>query len=266
MNNLPIGVFDSGVGGLSVLHALSSRLPSEDIVYFADQAHFPYGEKSSEQLIRYSVEITEFLLKQNIKLLIVACHTASTHALDVLQERFSIPIIGMVQPTVQEIISTHKKRIAILGTHATIRSQIYKKHLEMHAELIELPCPELINIVEENQINAPNAASAVDEALSSLKSEHVELALLGSTHLSYLNRLIQGSLGPHVYLLDPAQRVAETAASLLCKEQLLKTSNEKGTYRFFVSKDPVAFAKFLAANPSSGLYTKFDVNLFVENA
>ena len=169
-----IGVFDSGVGGLTVLKELMQKLPKENFIYLGDTAHLPYGEKSQESIIRYSIDNTLFLIKKNVKMIVIACNTASAYALEELQQTFSLPVIGVIEGAVACALEvSKKKRIAILGTKGTIRSQAYQKAIlskNPKAFLLPIACPLFVPIVEERYVDHLAAQLIVQEYLKPLKS------------------------------------------------------------------------------------------------
>lgn len=240
-----IGIFDSGLGGLTVLRAIREILPFENILYFGDTAHLPYGNKSKEAICRYSLESATFLVKQGIKALVIACNTSCSAALDPIREQFNIPVIGIVEQGADEIARryTHGK-IAILGTRATIASGIYEKLLKergANLECFSIACPLFVPLVEEGYTTHSISAMAVHEYLKVLKQEPIQAALLGCTHYPMLSAFIQQEVGNHIPLIDPAEACAKTTYTCLKEHQLLNTQTLPGYTRFFVSNDPEKF-------------------------
>lgn len=240
-----IGIFDSGVGGLTIMRQLMQKLPHESLVYLGDTARIPYGNKSAETIVRYSIENTFFLMEKNIKLLVVACNTASAFAIPKLRQIFNIPVVGVIEPGAEKAIqSTRNQRIAIIGTHGTIQSKAYQqeiKRLLPQAEVIAHACPLFVPLVEEKFMHHPAAELIVREYLMPLKSQQVDTLLLGCTHYPFLETLIQQEMGSGVSLIDPATTCAEKVATLLQQLGLTNPSTNSPDYRYYVSDDPHKF-------------------------
>ncbi len=243
--NESIGIFDSGLGGLTVLRAVRALLPRENIIYFGDTAHLPYGNKSQETILRYSLESAHFLARQNIKMLVIACNTACSAALEVIRNAFDFPVIGIIEQAVDEIARCYSEgKIALLGTRATIHSGIYERHLKKQREAISLfpiACPLFVPLVEEGYEAHPIAAQVVHEYLKILKKENIRAVLLGCTHFPLLRALIQAELGEGIPLIDPAGACAEKTKAALIENGLLNPQEEQGSTQFFVSSDPEKF-------------------------
>jgi glutamate racemase len=241
----PIGIFDSGFGGLTVMRAIRSLLPHENIIYFGDTAHLPYGTKSGEAILRYSIENASFLIRQGVKVLVVACSTASCFAIPQLEKQFKIPVIGMISPAVAKLAQNSSfNKIAILGTRATISSGTYQTQLQTHiphAEVTGIPCQLLVQLVEEGYIEHPLSEMALQEYLRPLKSKQVDAILLGCTHFPLLAEQIRKEVGAGITLVDPAIECAEALKDLLLKQNLLNLNTSHPHYRFFVSDDPEKF-------------------------
>lgn len=243
----PIGMFDSGIGGLTVLRQLMHLLPEEQILYFGDTARMPYGDKSNETIQRYAIENTHFLLSRQIKLLVVACSTASAHSMIKLRELFDLPIVDVVEAGVNQVVSTTKNhRIAVLGTKGTIFSAVYQNEIIKRlpgATVFSIACPLLASLVEENFYTHPAARLIVREYLAPLKNSSIDTLLLGCTHYPLLMPLIQEEL-PNVTIVDPAACCAQMVASLLCQINLKSTAAiSKPIHRFYVSDDPHKFSR-----------------------
>lgn len=241
----PIGLFDSGIGGLTIFRELTRLLPFEEFLYFGDTARLPYGNKSPESIARYSLECASFLCSQGIKLLIVACHTASTQALSLLQTTLSIPVLGVSQSGFAMILEAPQERIAILGTSSTIASNAYQQFVQLHAperQLFPIACPLFVPLVEENLFDHEAAQLIVHHYLDPLKDSRINAALLACTHYPLLKCRIQSALGPSVHLLDPAFHSAKEARQLLIKQQLLTPHTTTPQHRFFVTDNPSRFA------------------------
>lgn len=242
--NCPIGMFDSGLGGLTVARQVMQELPNESIVYFGDTARVPYGGKSSETIVRYAIENTIFLMNSHIKLLVVACNTASAHSMQKLRQLFKIPIVDVVEAGVAKAIAqTKNQKIAVLGTKGTIQSNIYQEKIRQklpEAEVISIACPLLVPLVEEDFLNHPSARLIVREYLAPLKHSEVDTLLLGCTHYPLLAWLIKEEL-PDVQIVDSAASCAAMIAAILEDLQLSAAAPSTPNYQFFVSDDPQKF-------------------------
>jgi glutamate racemase len=247
MKNRAIGLFDSGVGGLTVLNQVIRTLPHEPLIYFGDTARVPYGGKSREIIVRYTLESAIFLMEQQIKMLIIACNTASAYALDKLQQIFNIPIIGVIEPGAKKAVQTSRQgRIAVLGTRATISSGAYQQAILRQmpdAQIFPIACPLFVPLVEEIFISHPAARLIVREYLAPLKKEKIDTLLLGCTHYPLLRPLIQEEIGEEITIVDSASTCAETVASVLQTQQLAGAPLSPPPYKYFVSDDPAKFKK-----------------------
>lgn len=247
LSSQAIGVFDSGVGGLTVLQQLMHVLPNERFIYFGDTARVPYGNKSRDTIVRYSIENTICLLEKNIKLLVVACNTVSALALPKLRQLFSIPILGVIEPGAAKAAAiTRNQRIAVLGTKGTIQSGAYQtaiQKLSPQATIIPLACPLFVPLVEELWLSHPSTHSIIQEYLHPLHSQAIDTLLLGCTHYPLLSPLIQQEMGTSVQLVDSASTCAEQVSVLLQQHQLLAPILQ-GYHQYFVSDDPDKFRVF----------------------
>ena len=245
MSNSSIGIFDSGFGGLTVMKAIQALLPHENIVYFGDTARLPYGTKSRDTILRYSIENTSFLIQQGIKALVVACHTACSFALEELQQKFDIPIIGVTTPMIQQVAQISSRgKIAILGTRGTITSGAYQNAIQEllpQAEISPIACQLLVPLVEEGYIDHPITAMALFEYLHFLKNKDIDTIILACTHFPLLLKQIQQTVGPHVQVVDPAQFCAASLLNILEEKELLNPALTTPDIQFFVSDDPDKF-------------------------
>ena len=246
----PIGIFDSGVGGLTVLREITRQMPQEDLVYFGDTARAPYGPEGRENVIRYSVENAIFLLEQDIKILVVACNTAdSACAIEKLQKIFNIPVVGVIDPGVDKAVQTTKnQRIAVLGTRGTIASGAYQNKLKGRlpdALIFAVPCPLFVPLVEEGLLNDPVTDMVVQQYLKPLLGHGIDTLLLGCTHYPLLHKVIQKAVGNTVSLIDSgstcAQRVQEILTSNDLHNPVPAQNGYRGKLQFFVSDDPQRF-------------------------
>ena len=240
-----IGVFDSGIGGLTVMNELTKALPHESFIYFGDTARIPYGGKSPETIIRYSIENTVFLLEKKIKMLVVACNTATALALYKLIQIFNIPIVGVIHPGAEKAVSvTRKNKIAVLGTKGTIHSGAYEEEIHRllpEASVISIACPLFVPLIEEDFLHHPATRMIIKEYLSPLKTKEIDTLLLGCTHYPLLKNLIQEELGPAITLVDSAKTCAEKVVRILSDENLTIINPTTVQHNYFVSDDPKKF-------------------------
>ena len=241
----PIGIFDSGVGGLTVVRQIQKLLPGEDVVYFGDTARVPYGTKSRETITKFSVENVEFLMKQDVKIVVVACNTASSLSIDFLKRCFRVPIIGVIEPGAKGAVSaTRSLRIGVIGTSATVSSGAYEKAIRKLSPRIRVAsgsCPLFVPLVEEGWLRKPVTREVASIYLAPLKAAKVDTLILGCTHYPLLKEVIQGIMGPKVLLIDSAKEVAKDAKIILDSAGLLNTPGRKGKHKFFVSDEPSRF-------------------------
>ena len=239
-----IGVFDSGVGGLTVVKELIRQLPFEDIVYFGDTARVPYGIKSKETIIRFSIENILFLLKQDVKLICVACNTVSSVALPIIRNHFRVPIVGVLTPGVREAVyATQNRRIGVIGTNSTIKSRAYEheiKQLNPLVKVIALTCPLFVPFVEEGWLSGKVVLEVARTYLKPLKSAGVDTVILGCTHYPLLKSVIKEVLGEKVELIDSARQVGMEVKKILSVEGLLN-KERRGRHKFYVSDNPEWF-------------------------
>jgi len=241
-----IGVFDSGIGGLTVLQELLRALPRKHLICLGDTGRTPYGTKSAETVRHYSIENTEFLLEKGIKLLVVACNTASSVALDVMAERAAVPVIGVIEPGAAEAARvTRNQRIGIIGTEATIGSGAYTRALRRLTPKVEIytrACPLFVPLAEEGWVDNDIARTAAQLYLGSLRQSGIDTLVLGCTHYPLLRRVITEVMGPKVRLVDSAASTAGATAELLRRKRLARRSG-KGSVSFFVTDVPDRFIK-----------------------
>ena len=250
MSRRPIGVFDSGVGGLTVLKELIRRLPNERYVYFGDMARAPYGTKSKATVTRYSKQIVRFLLSRNIKAIVVACNTASAMALDAIEGEFDLPVIGVVKPGAKTAADTTKTgHIGLIGTEATITSGIYESYLQGYRPDISLvgkACPLFVSLVEEGCIEDPVTTEIAKRYISAFRDTDIDTLIMGCTHFPMIEDTIQRVAGEHVHLVNPAYETARSTQELLQEKDLLNTEDipvHEEAYRFYVSDAPDRFRR-----------------------
>ncbi len=247
----PIGVFDSGVGGLTVVREIMSQIPGERIVYFGDTARVPYGGKSKETITMYSEQIVRFLLEQGVKAIVIACNTASAYALDTLEQEIDIPIIGVVKPGAKTAAETTKNgRIGIIGTEGTVGSRIYEKYIceiAPDAQVIGKACPLFCPLVEEGLLDDPVTDEIARRYLEGLKDSGIDTLILGCTHYPLIRSTIGRTMGEHVTLVNPAWETAHALKHLLTEEGILNPKAGDaghGEHRFYVSDSAEKFSRF----------------------
>ena len=246
----PIGVFDSGVGGLTVAREIMRNLPSEKIVYFGDTARVPYGSKSKDTVIRYSSQIVHFLREQNVKAIVIACNTASAFALEAVQDKLDIPVLGVIEAGARVAAEeTKNKRVGVIGTVGTVGSGIhesYLKRLNPEITVIGKACPLFVPLVEEGWLHDPVTVEVASRYLQELKDEQVDTLILGCTHYPLIRSTIQEVMGEKVRLVNPAYETALELKSLLTKMDLLSTGEQQAEfpYRFYVSDLADEFKEF----------------------
>lgn len=242
-----IGIFDSGVGGLTVLREIIRSLPQEDTIYFGDTARVPYGTKSPETVSRYAHEITSFLVRRDIKLLVVACNTASAVALPSLKRSFPIPVVGVIEPGARRAVEvTRSGRIGVIGTAGTIRSSAYTraiKRFKPGAEVLTRACPLFVPLAEEGWTDNEVARLTARSYLQELRDAGVDTLVLGCTHYPLLKPVIAEIMGPQVTLVDSAEETARTVAAILADEQQVRPLSEIGNHHYYVSDIPAGFIR-----------------------
>jgi glutamate racemase len=241
----PIGVFDSGIGGLTVVRALMERLPFENIIYFGDTARVPYGVKSPETITHYTAEITTFLLQRGVKLLIVACNTMAAVASDAVKNLSPVPVLDVIDAGARTAVAeTRNKHIGVIGTPATINSNAYARAMHRHDPDIRIfsqACPLFVPLVEEGWWNHPVTRLTAQEYLRPVLAEHVDTLVLGCTHYPLIKPLLQEIVGPDITLVDSADAMADITANLLTRMNLGNQERTPPTYRFFVTDVPYHF-------------------------
>ncbi|MEI7810983.1 MAG: glutamate racemase [Ignavibacteria bacterium] len=243
----PVGVFDSGIGGLTVVKRISSILPAENLVYFGDTARVPYGSKSNSTVIEYSLQNAHFLMEKNVKVIVVACNTASSVALDVLRQKLHVPIIGMIEPGAKFALKETKTgRIGVIGTTATVNNHAYAKtilQLDPHTEVFEKACPLFVPLAEEGWIDREATRLIAEEYLKEIKEYNIDTLVLGCTHYPLLAGVIQEVMGDKVSLIDSGIAAASAVQSELKRIGLETNSFSAGSQDFYVSDIPQKFAE-----------------------
>lgn len=261
----PVGIFDSGVGGLTVTRLIFSHLPDQEIVYFGDTAHVPYGSRSPQELIRFGDQIVSFLIKFGVKVIIAACNTSSSISLPFLREKYDLPILGVVEPGVKAALKvTKNKKVGIIATEATVRSGAYPRTIKLFDAGVEVfmqACPRFVPLVEAGKVASPEAREAAVSYLEPLKRAEIDTLVLGCTHYPFLTPVIAEILGPGVKLVDPAEETVKELISLLAEERVALVQARGPKHRFFASGPQGSFytagRHFLGAFP----FTVEQVNL-----
>ncbi|HNZ82640.1 MAG TPA: glutamate racemase [Sedimentibacter sp.] len=242
MDNRPIGIFDSGVGGLTVMREVMEQLPYEDIIYLGDTARIPYGSKSEQTIKKFAHQCSEFLKNKDVKTIVVACNTASSVALDQLIRDFDIPVIGVIEPGARSAAeATETGRIGVIGTTATINSYAYQgKIMEYlnNAEVIGIPCPLFVPIVEEGWEYSQVAMLTAEKYLTELIEHDIDALVLGCTHYPILRHIIKKVLGPKVKLVNPAFETAKDLKKLLAEKDLFNENHSKPKYEYYATDAP----------------------------
>ena len=243
--NHSIGVFDSGLGGLTVVKELMALLPKENIVYFGDTARVPYGTKSRETIIRYSREIVAALLQHHVKMIVVACNTASSLALDVLKKECPVTMVGVIDPGAKKAaLSTRLKKVGIIATHSTVKSGKYAQRLKSFApwaRVLSRPCPLFVPLVEEGWFEHDITRRVAREYLSDFKKAGVDTLILGCTHYPLLKKTIGRVMGKKVVLIDSAREVALEVKPILQNQGLLRSQKASPKHLYLVSDEPEIF-------------------------
>lgn len=242
-NNQPIGIFDSGLGGLSVLCELKKLLPNENFIYFGDSANVPYGEKSKEELVSFSRNILDYFDSREVKMALMACNTSSAVTLPVVKNEYDFEILGMIDPAARFLAQQPTQNIGVIATSATIKSDTYKNIILKYSakNIFQMACPGLVELVEEEKIHTDEAKKLIENYVSPLLAENVEKIVLGCTHYPFLGEIITNFVGKNI-LINPAEHLAKEAFAKLKAANLLNTE-KTGSIEFYTSKDPEKFIK-----------------------
>jgi glutamate racemase len=245
----PIGVFDSGLGGLTAVREIFRALPAESVIYFGDTARLPYGSKSRDTVTRFSLEIAAFLVRQNIKCLLVACNTASSYALDTLSERLSVPVVGVIDPAVDAAVrASPHGRIGVIGTLATVGSGAYPHAIARQApgaQVISRACPLFVPLIEEGWLEHPVMRTVAEDYLVELRAAPLESLILGCTHYPLAAPLIANLMGPGVTLVDSGAEAARALTRLLRERGQLSAGPPQ--HHFYMSDERLNFTRIAQA-------------------
>ncbi len=265
LNRAPIGIFDSGVGGLTVVKEIMNQIPGETIIYFGDTARLPYGSKSKETITTYTRQIIRFLMQKGVKAIVIACNTASAFALETVKDEVDIPVIGVVKPGAAVAAQTTKNgRIGVIGTEGTIRSGIYTKflnHMNPQVKIFGKACPLFVPLVEEGLVDDPITLEISRRYIGDLLKEDIDTLVLGCTHYPLLRKTIRKIVGDEIELVNPAYETAKTLSNVLTEQGLRNDDILKTDHIFYVSDGAEKFRSF--ANtilPCDVIETK-DVNI-----
>src|SRR5262249_24769846 len=253
MDTRPVGVFDSGMGGLTVLHECLVTMPHEDFVYLGDAARLPYRPRPLPEVARFAHEIGTYLEGQGVKLILVACNTATSAALPELQALLSVPVVGVITPEAHAAVqATRNRRIGLLATKATVASGRYEqlvRTLDAGVRMTSVPCPRLVRLIESDDPFGPETVAAVREYAAPLKSAEVDTVVLGCTHYPLIRPIFQRVFGRGVTLVFSAEETAREVAEALARKQIENDPTREGTYRFLTTGEAEVFrvtgARFL---------------------
>ncbi len=253
MDERPVGVFDSGMGGLTVLHECLVTLPHEDFVYLGDGARLPYGPRPLEDVRRFAAEIGAYLETQDVKLIVVACNTATSAALPDLQERLAVPVIGVITPEAHAaVLTTRNRRVGLMATEGTVRAGRYERlvgDLDAGVRLTSVACPRLVTLIESDDPFGAETTAAVREYAEPLKASKVDTVILGCTHYPLIRPILQRVFGREVALVFSAEETAREAAETLARKGIENAGGREGAYRFLTTGDADVFktkgARFL---------------------
>ena len=262
----PIGVFDSGLGGLTVVRAIMDDLPAEPIAYVGDTARFPYGPRPAEEIRRFAVQIARHLLTLDVKLIVVACNSATSAALDQVTAAVPVPVVGVIEPAVRAAVrATRNRRVGLIGTEVTVSSGAYQRAFAEFAPDVEVtarPCPRFVEFVEHGDTTSAELLDEAHRYLAPLQDAAVDTVILGCTHYPLLRGAIRHVMGPDVLLLSSADETAADVYDILAAKGLLSEAVERPVHRFASSGDPERFAalgrRFLGPEVAGALHVPFD--------
>lgn len=245
MDSRPIGIFDSGVGGITVLKEIKKKLPKENIIYLGDTKNFPYGNKTKEEIIQFAIENVNILIKYDVKLIVVACGTATSQAIDTLKEKFSIPIIGIIEPTTRYIKQKDYKKVGVIATEGTIKNGAWEKKLKAEVpeiEVINKACPMLATIAEEGKAKSEEGRTVIKEYMKIFKEKKIDKIILGCTHFPVYEDVIKEELGYEVELINTGDTVSKELKEFLEKNYMIN-ENTKGITQIYLTKKEKQFEK-----------------------
>lgn len=244
MDKRPIGIFDSGVGGITVLKEIKEKLPEENIIYLGDTKNFPYGNKSKEDIIRFSIDNVQKLLKQNVKIIVIACGTATSQAIEILKEKFDIPIIGIIEPTVKYIKNQKFDKVGVIATEGTIKNGAWERKLKdqiPNIQVVNKACPMLATIAEEGKAKSRKGRSVIKEYMIPFKEKRVNKIILGCTHFPIYEQIIREELEYDVELINTGKFVSLELEQILKKNNLENDNFNKGNIIIDLTKQEEQF-------------------------
>ena len=247
MNNKAIGIFDSGVGGLTVLAEIRKTLPNENIIYLGDTKNFPYGNKSKEEIIKFAIQNVETLIQRQVKVIVIACGTATSQALDVVKEKFDIPIIGIIEPTVEYVKKQNYQDIGVIATEGTIRSGAWEQKLKEKIPDIQVTnkaCPMLAEIAEEGKAQSEEGRQVIKEYMKPFKEKHIDKIILGCTHYPIYEKIIREELGYEVELINTGITVSKYLQKYL-KENEMENNEKVKKENIYLTKPEKEFKKIV---------------------
>lgn len=245
MDNRPIGIFDSGVGGITVLKEIYKQLPNEHLIYLGDTKNFPYGNKSKEEIIKFAIQNVEYLIKKNVKIIVIACGTATSQAIEILQNKFEIPIMGIIEPTVEYVKNKNYNKIGVIATEGTIRNGAWENKLKekiQNIEVINKACPMLATIAEEGRATGEEGRKAIKEYMEIFKKNKINKIILGCTHFPIYEQVIRDELEYEVELINTGKTVAKKLKKYLKEKKLLK-EKENSKIEINLTKEEKEFTK-----------------------
>lgn len=240
ISDSPIGFFDSGVGGTSIWKEVIQLLPNEHTIYLADSKNAPYGQKSKDDIIGFSIKNTEFLLNQNAKIIVVACNTATTNAISILRERYDVPFIG-IEPAIKPAgLVTKTKKVGILATKGTLNSELFEKtsgKLDPEIEILEQVGEGLVDLIEEGQLNSKQTKQLLQSYLKPMLNQNIDALVLGCTHYPYLIPQIRNIVGNEIQIIDSGEAVARQTKNILHEHNRLQEAKTQTTHQFYINKE-----------------------------
>ena len=238
MDDRPVGVFDSGLGGLTIVRALVDLLPDEHLVYFGDTARFPYGPRTPDELARFALEDAQVLLEHDVKMIVVACNSAASVGLDLLRERCNVPVVGVIEPGVRAAVQVTSGRLGVIATEATVRSRAYERAViaaRVDVDLVTLACPGFVELVEAGDTDSSHARELVARTLAPLREAEVDTLVLGCTHYPHLARAITDAVGRHVVLVSSAEETAFEVRDILEHTGMTRHADDTLAARTFIT-------------------------------
>ena len=245
MDNRPIGIFDSGVGGITILKEIQKRLPNENYIYLGDTKNFPYGDKSKDEIVKFAIQNVKYLIKKDVKIIVIACGTATSQTIDILRQKFEIPIIGIIEPTVEYIKENKYKNIGVIATEGTIKSGAWENKLkekEPDIKVISKACPMLATIAEEGRATGVEGKKAIKEYMQPFKENGIDKIILGCTHFPIYEQLIKDEFKYKIELINTGKTVSIYLKKLL-KERGLCSDIKKGRIEINLTKEEKNFSK-----------------------